>query len=91
MTEDEAKTKWCPMVRSATLITGVDYHETAVGGAGCNRAHPNMMFEGANCIASDCMMFRKTFCPECNTMSDVEKHGCNNTHFYCGLGGSVTL
>jgi hypothetical protein len=77
MTEDEAKTKWCPMVRAATLITGVDYHETAVGGAGCNRAHPNMMFEGAVCIASDCMMWR--WIDRGSVSKPIDG--------YCGLGG----
>ena len=42
MTEEQAKTKWCPMVRVGD-------------GSGCNRNH---LFESYDkCIASDCMMW----------------------------------
>ena len=56
-TEAEAKTKWCPMARVNTLVTGVDYNETAVGGAACNRSPPNLMTELPNCLGSDCAVW----------------------------------
>ena len=48
MTEDEAKTKWCPHVRIAD--TGAD------NAVACNRYTSEDY--GSNCIASDCMMWR---------------------------------
>lgn len=41
-TEDEAKTKWCPMVKTVSGVTGTnrDRHQ------------------GTNCIGSACMMWR---------------------------------
>jgi hypothetical protein len=58
MTEQEARTKWCPHARVNTLVTGTDYNETAVGGAACNRADPSSMYDKATCIASGCMAWR---------------------------------
>jgi hypothetical protein len=58
LTQEEATTKWCPMVRSATLITDVDHDETAIGGAACNRADPYRTYEPSHCIADICMMWR---------------------------------
>ena len=50
MTEDEAKTKWCPMVRLAPLGPGESYKKST-----------NRMGKGdpdSCCIASDCMAWR---------------------------------
>ena len=51
MTEEEAKTKWCPMVRDAQ---GDDQR-------GINSSND---FRFTNCIASDCMMWRQSAKPE---------------------------
>lgn len=56
-TVDEAKTKWCPMVRSATLICATDYEQTAVGGAACNRAYAGDTYDLSLCMADGCMMW----------------------------------
>jgi hypothetical protein len=45
MTEDEAKTKWCPMVRAPS--SAIENHNT-----GINRESADF-----NCIASACMMW----------------------------------
>lgn len=50
MTEDEAKTRWCPMVRSL--------YSSAVFGVGLNRGLPNN--SAARCCGSSCMMWRWT-------------------------------
>ncbi len=52
MTEDDAKTKWCPMCRFANLdnVGPVSNRETFFRGA------PNP----DTCIASDCMMWQQT-------------------------------
>jgi len=49
MTEEEAKTKWCPhiQVTSAQSMNDVEYGDNRGGGD-----------ENHNCIASDCMMWR---------------------------------
>ena len=45
MTEDEAKTKWCPFQRQSEQGVGGSYNRPTNGGFGC--------------IASDCMAWRK--------------------------------
>ena len=53
MTEDEAKTKWCPMFR-------VGFHPEYQH----NRIHDGKC---GNCIASDCMMWRTETSTNCST------------------------
>lgn len=50
MTEDEAKTKWCPMVRVDLYISNRDL--SCVG----NRSEHNTISD--RCIGSACMMWR---------------------------------
>ena len=52
MTEDEAKTKWCPMARYI-----IDEGNQGTYAAG-NRPIGAPFGVGSNCIASDCMMWR---------------------------------
>ena len=77
MTEDNAKQKWCPMVRDLTAqqsgMTDSPYNRLA----GC-------IEESTKCIASDCMMWREA--PEGyngHNQTEIEQGG------YCGLGGKV--
>ena len=49
MTEEEAKTKWCPMVR---------FHKGMDGDVYCSRPTGTATDDSALCIASDCMMWR---------------------------------
>jgi len=81
MTEEEARTKWCPMVRITWYPTPAP--ETSI--SGWNRDEIN-----TNCIASDCMMWRKGEKKEVEidrgygqppAYIDVVETG------YCGLGG----
>ncbi len=51
MIEDEAKTKWCPMVR---------YSSDNNSGTGNNRGRIDADQYNAFCIGSACMMFRKS-------------------------------
>lgn len=55
MTEDEAKTKWCPYI-ALTLMSDDDrnYHVT-------NRFEDVRSDRSTNCIASACMAWRETF------------------------------
>lgn len=55
MTEEQARTKWCPMVR---LSVGYDdYGESHVAVNRWNRYESALY---SKCVASDCMMWRET-------------------------------
>ena len=74
MTEEQAKTKWCPMSR-----TGVD-EVTA------NRGFNGKIFEEDKCIASDCMMWRwLSWKPKGLTTWEIEFD--KEAGGYCGLAG----
>lgn len=74
MTEDEAKTKWCPMIQ----VTAVQHFNDVEYGDNRGDGDSNH-----NCIASDCMMWvwGKTEALKHHDRSEPEviKHG------YCGL------
>ena len=74
MTEEEAKTKWCPMVR---FVIGPDT-ATWQGVAYTNRCR-GLEPATVTCIASDCMMWR-----EDPTRKEVE-NGYHANNGYCGL------
>ena len=94
MTEDEARTKWCPFVQRSISIN--DQHPDA-GASTDNRTGPNQ-----NCIASACMAWRVS-----ETVDEQENHFVrqNNTRLarqqdalpmpefkdqgYCGLAGKL--
>ena len=97
MTEEEAKTKWCPFVRA---VTGTVY---ADGRSSHNNAQPpyNRIVDGpkwafprgANCIASACMAWRSIPDPTLGWHSEErERHRERNGPFvpggYCGLAGA---
>lgn len=80
MTEDEAKTKWCPFAR----------HANGSGGVGVNRVNWDREYPYANCIASACMAWRWSSAPiqvigndatGALTREDLPGGG------YCGLAG----
>ena len=50
MTEDEAKTKWCPFVRIGSSFSGL---------GALNRDVTGRDVEKSNCIASGCMAWRR--------------------------------
>lgn len=57
LTEDQAKTKWCPFVRQAAIL-----QDPVAGVAAVNRATPpdgeHHRLEFVSCIGSDCMAWR---------------------------------
>lgn len=78
MIEEEAKKKWCPMVRIAV--------EPGQG------IFDNRQYNGVvtSCLASNCMMWRwLDSCPQCHSIEEIQKHGCKNLSGYCGLGGKL--
>lgn len=78
MTEDEAKTKWCPMTRAGDINLGATENR------------PDGSF---NCLASGCMMWRwTTYYKNSKTGEAPMKPGAYETgtaaqNGYCGLGG----
>lgn len=50
MTEEQARTKWCPMVRTSALREG---NPTGAVTNQCDES-----YVATTCIASDCMMWR---------------------------------
>ena len=80
MTEDEAKTKWCPMVRFIAVSSHLN------GGAQFIHSNRNDIDTTKRyCIGSDCMMWRLS-----------ERHYLDNVppkspiQGYCGLAGAAT-
>lgn len=73
MTEDEAKTKWCPMVRCDEMH---------------NRGQANRPDGSYNCIASGCMMWRwdknEIRHPDSGRVVDTK----NADTGYCGVAGA---
>jgi hypothetical protein len=83
MTEDEARTKWCPFTR-------VSFSEAPT--AVCNRLcvgslDTNKSVAIGFCIASDCMAWRPTF----HGMVSVSEKGAEVrvTGGFCGLAGKL--
>jgi hypothetical protein len=74
MTEDEAKKKWCPLVRNNPLAPDESY-------AGVTTRDNKPDYE-RNCIASACMMWR-----EADRVEDPENYGTYIPTGYCGLAG----
>ena len=82
-TEEEAKTKWCPMVR---------FHNGYGGGIWDNKpgSREQATDTSTNCIASDCMMWRTYK----DKVIETDSHGNAITIVskeeeggYCGLAG----
>lgn len=74
MTEDEAKTKWCPMTlcASSSALTGNRFENVAA-------TYPN---QSARCIGTACMMWRQHV-PHSMDPHPEQVLG----HGYCGLAG----
>lgn len=73
MTEEEAKTKWCPMTRVGH-----------VAGMAINR-HPDEsdFYVDTRCVASKCMMWRE------NVVEALPKGKVVLINGYCGLAGKL--
>lgn len=55
MTEEQAKTKWCPQVRNKI---GIELTKTTAGQSVPHFVAITATNDKAKCIASDCMMWR---------------------------------
>jgi hypothetical protein len=79
MTEDEAKKKWCPMVRVGEG-SSTDNRNCS---AGIVNKNPGEGSQWNCCIASSCMMWRCADSYFSTTTGTVRKPDTG----YCGLGG----
>ena len=79
MTEDQAKTKWCPFVRF-----GID----SLSGQLTNRRTDHAKAQNVNCIGSQCMAWRWIMTPDDAMETDgVGRMGGGTPTGYCGLAG----
>jgi len=87
MTEDEAKTKWCPFARQMVSIDEeMSGRKSPVAIASANRFDVNKM---SICLGSGCMAWRET-----HPASDPLRHTdgsltyANSAKGFCGLAGT---
>lgn len=96
LTEEQAKEKWCPMVRTGlTAGMAVNHH---VAGEGREGVH-----DETRCIASGCMMWRKTTItthkpsgekfsyPLVINASERDHYEVDRSRGFCGLAGREGL
>ena len=78
MTEDEAKTKWCPFVLS-------DNSDNAINRwcDGAFQLKDGSYKDAFKCIGSECMAWRTTFIEREDPSGEVVRH-----NGYCGLAGT---
>jgi len=83
MTTEEAKTKWCPMARTAAIITNESDEITDIKSAYNKVSQPEGFIVPASClcIASECMMWRWN-----EYLTGIPNDKQTRTG-YCGLGG----
>ena len=80
MTEQEARTKWCPMVRYSSDEMEPSANRWNFGKLGSD--------ERVNCLASDCMLWRWVMTEDQALYNNTEyKTTCFKPRGYCGLGG----
>lgn len=88
MTEESAKKKWCPQVRSV-IAEAMDEVETKVmhGSTSFNRVFKdgNINITANLCFGSDCMMWRAIFTEGYNDGLEVVPGHYHEG--YCGLAG----
>jgi hypothetical protein len=75
--EEEAKTKWCPMVRK--FISGGSSEIPSFGDAFALTSYNRGQKNNLNCLASECMMWRWCY----DSMGETPIKG------YCGLAGKI--
>lgn len=89
MTEDDAKTKWCPFARPGQV------QPADCGEIRGNRFMDGSIDTGALCIGSACMAWRKTGAKFKDARTgrlsdrDMTGHGTWIDDGYCGLAGPV--
>jgi len=84
MTEEEALTKWCPMVRQP--IENVLESGSFNRGEGDDYANIKGSSKPCNCIASNCMMWAATD-NECEPQNHKNQKEICLPAGHCGLGG----
>ena len=83
VTEEEAKTKWCPFAR---VPVGTETLEWVVGNR-ANQTGPGGLYKGSKCIASQCMAWRWAG-ERLDAASHERADWKRETVGYCGLAGT---
>ena len=81
MTQEEAKTKWCPMVRTG-LVAGMAVNHHA--GSRLDAPPQGGVHDETRCVASACMMWRWDSLPASGSVV----HAAYEPKGYCGLAGA---
>jgi hypothetical protein len=81
LTEEEAKTKWCPFARTPIYID--------IAAASTNRNLKGGALPSSSCIGSSCMSWRwESYASRDNpTRAPGAGHSFDLTRGYCGLAG----
>ena len=91
MTEDEAKTKWCPFASVTTYdkYAGEFKSGVTVGMCASNKTSEGTIRDGARCIGNECAVWR-SFGPR-TTINPQDRDSYGNLKQYeygcCGLAG----
>jgi len=76
--EAEAKTKWCPMVKTAPLLGTPAFWS--------NRPEPKE--NQYHCVGSACMLWRWSEKQPAHNQEELEAEAPLKSNGYCGLGGA---
>jgi hypothetical protein len=82
MTEEEAKTKWCPLSR---VGDGANSAYNRVGFAAVSPSKDSADFRAVKCIGRDCMAWRNYEVP---TVFEDGSVGTPKQHGFCGAFGN---
>lgn len=91
MTEDDARTKWCPFARAVVVAKGAQDVPThnRLTMVGMDHSAIDMI----NCIASECMAWRWSDVRRENYNKDIRvsmpTYSASTTEGYCGLAGET--
>ena len=89
MTEEEAKTKWCPFVRATRAMDAISPAHNRVCFAEAGQMMVNTNPDFSHCIGSACMAWRWKFITlEVDVPAGYTESIISDTEGHCGLAGS---
>ncbi len=84
MTEDQARTKWCPFARQ---MVSINQGQSPIALASANRFDGDQV---AMCLGSGCMAWRETEGARSGAWVGGEQDPPRPARGYCGLAGAPT-
>lgn len=86
MTEEEAKTRWCPFIRFTDETDGT--YGVSNRGDVCDRSHNQEARDLSRCISSACMAWRwQRDAHYANAGAHLTHYSTSKTEGFCGLAG----